>query len=77
MPNIPAVEVEQLRDMLKEPRPPFVLDVREPWEAELCNLPGSVLIPLGTLPQRLEELPKDRKIVVYCHHGGRSARATA
>lgn len=77
MSNVPAVEVEQLRDMLKSPEPPVVLDVREPKEAAICVLPGSILIPLGELPQRLAELPTDRTIVVHCHHGGRSARATA
>ena|ERR1700733_1531852 len=77
MSNIPAIEAEQLRDMLKSAQPPLVLDVREPREAEICKLPGSVLIPLGDLPQRVAELPTDRTIVVHCHHGGRSARATA
>jgi rhodanese-related sulfurtransferase len=77
MSNVPAVEVEQLRDMLKSSEPPVVLDVREPKEADICKLPGSVLIPLGQLPERLAELPTDRTIVVHCHHGGRSARATA
>lgn len=76
MSNIPAVEVEELRDMLKTSAPPLVLDVREKWEADICSLPGSTLIPMGSLPQRYGELPKDRMIVVHCHHGGRSARAT-
>ena len=77
MSNVPAIEVEELRDMLKSPEPPLVIDVREKWENELCSLPGSTLIPLGSLPQHLAELPKDRTIVLHCHHGGRSGRATA
>ncbi|HUY69162.1 MAG TPA: rhodanese-like domain-containing protein [Alphaproteobacteria bacterium] len=77
MPDIPAIEVEELRDRLRAAEPPLVLDVREPWEAEICCLPDSVLIPLGSLPQRVAELPRDRAIVVHCHHGGRSARAVA
>ena len=77
MSNVPSITVEQLRDMLASGAPPFVLDVREPHENEICKLPGSALIPLGSLPQRLGEVPKDKTIVVHCHHGGRSSRAVA
>mgnify|MGYP000261097046 CR=1 FL=1 len=55
----------------------FLLDVREPGEHDFVSLPGSLLIPLGELADRFEELsPRaDSEIVVYCHHGIRSARA--
>ncbi len=58
------------------PNPPALLDVREPGEHEFCALPGSRLIPLGELADRVGELEdwRDRDIVVYCHHGIRSAR---
>ncbi len=52
----------------------FILDVREPAEWADYHIPGSTLIPLGTLPDRLTELPRDREIVVVCHSGNRSAR---
>jgi len=52
-----------------------LLDVREPWEAEIAALPGAVLIPLGELPQRVGELDPDREVVAYCHGGVRSLRA--
>ncbi len=52
-----------------------LLDVREPWEAELVSLPGSVLIPLGSLGARLDELDRSLPVVAYCHHGVRSASA--
>jgi molybdopterin/thiamine biosynthesis adenylyltransferase/rhodanese-related sulfurtransferase len=60
--------------------PPLLLDVREAPEASFVSLPGSVLIPLGQLPDRLGELDalitnRNASIVVYCHHGVRSARA--
>ncbi len=55
--------------------PIVLLDVREPWEAELASLPGAVLIPLDTLEAALEGLDRDASIVAYCHHGIRSARA--
>ncbi len=77
MSNVPAIEVEQLRDMLKSPAPPVVLDVREKWENELCQIPTNKLIPLSSLPSRVAELDKDQTIVVHCHHGGRSSRAVA
>jgi rhodanese-related sulfurtransferase len=54
-----------------------VLDVREPWELEICRLSGSVDIPLAQLPYRAGELPTEGKLVVLCHHGARSLRAVA
>ena len=53
----------------------FILDVREPNEYQICKIPGSVLIPLGELPRRYAELPKDKDIVAHCKMGGRSAKA--
>jgi adenylyltransferase/sulfurtransferase len=53
-----------------------VVDVREPWEAEIARIAGAVLIPLGELAARARELPRDRPILVHCHHGGRSMQAT-
>ncbi len=52
----------------------FVLDVREPSEWEQVHIPGATLIPLGELASRVDELPKDQKIVVICHSGNRSAK---
>ncbi len=59
----------------REKKPHYLLDVREPEEHELASLEGGVLIPMGELGARLAELPKDRPIVVMCHHGIRSAHA--
>ena len=53
----------------------LILDVREPNEYQICRIPGSVLIPLGELPRRYAELPKDKDIVAHCKMGGRSAKA--
>lgn len=49
-----------------------VLDVREPWELNVCSLPGALSIPMRAIPARYPELPKDAEIVVVCHHGTRS-----
>lgn len=55
---------------------PLLLDVREPWEVEICAIPGAINIPMGTVPGRIGELPEDRDIVVVCHHGARSMQVT-
>ena len=77
MSNVPAMDVEKLREMMQSPTPPIVIDVREKKENDLCKIPGSVLIPVGELPQHLAQVPKDKPVVLHCHHGGRSGRATA
>jgi rhodanese-related sulfurtransferase len=55
--------------------PHSVVDVREPWEADICRIDGSLLLPLGTLSQSLDRLPQDKPLVVVCHHGMRSMQA--
>jgi adenylyltransferase/sulfurtransferase len=52
-----------------------LIDVREPQEYQICNIPQARLIPLGELPKRLHELDRSRPIVVHCKTGGRSAKA--
>ena len=52
-----------------------LLDVREPHEYQIAKIPGSILIPLGDLPKRLNELDKDADIVAQCKSGGRSQKA--
>ena len=52
--------------------PPLLLDVREPWEFDICRLPGATLLPMGRIMAALGELDRDRETVVICHHGIRS-----
>ena len=52
-----------------------LLDVREPYEWEVSRLEGAIHIPMQQLPRRLNEVPRDKEIVVYCRVGGRSAHA--
>ena len=54
----------------------FVLDVREDDEWAAGHIEGAVHMPMMSIPQRLDELPADRDIVVVCRVGGRSAQAT-
>ncbi|MES2071509.1 MAG: rhodanese-like domain-containing protein [Pseudomonadota bacterium] len=56
----------------KEKNPPVLLDVREPWEHETCHISGVVLMPMQSVPARINELDPDATIVCVCHHGGRS-----
>jgi adenylyltransferase/sulfurtransferase len=65
----------ELKAKLDAGETPFILDVREPNEYQINKIPGSTLIPLGELPRRYQELPKDRQIVTQCKMGGRSAKA--
>jgi rhodanese-related sulfurtransferase len=52
----------------------YILDVREPNEWTQFHISGATLIPLGDLPNRLNEVPKDRVVVVVCRTGHRSAQ---
>ena len=70
--EISVVELDRLR---RGGAAHAVLDVREPWETSICSIDGSLNIPLTMIPQSLERIPRDRPLVVMCHHGGRSARA--
>lgn len=74
--GVETISANELRDKLVTDKP-FLLDVREPYEHQRKNIPGSVLIPLGQLSARLSELEsfRDRTIVVYCASGTRSASA--
>lgn len=51
---------------------PFLLDVREPWEYEHCHIANTHLIPMQSVPGKLDALDKQAHIVVICHHGVRS-----
>jgi adenylyltransferase/sulfurtransferase len=62
----------ELQARLAAPEPPVVLDVREPWELEVAQLPGTLNIPMNELPPRLSELDSNRELVVMCRSGGRS-----
>jgi rhodanese-related sulfurtransferase len=53
----------------------LLVDVREPWEYDLCRIPGATLIPLGTLPANLNTLLDGDEVICYCHHGMRSLDA--
>lgn len=53
---------------------PLLVDVREPWEFEICHINGSVNIPMGQIPRQLDLFRRSNQTVVICHHGVRSLR---
>ncbi|HYL65188.1 MAG TPA: rhodanese-like domain-containing protein [Candidatus Methylomirabilis sp.] len=53
----------------------LLVDVREPWEFELCKIPGARLMPLGSLPANLQTLLGVDEVICYCHRGMRSLDA--
>jgi len=73
--NIPEISVQELEALRKANADIFILDVRNPDEYATCNLEG-YLIPFNELSSRLNELNKEQHIIVHCHSGGRSRRAT-
>lgn len=72
---IPEITVQELEALKNANADVVILDVRNPDEYEFCNLQG-LLIPLPELENRLDELNPDQHIIVHCHAGGRSRRAT-
>jgi len=50
----------------------LLVDVREPWETQICKIAGAQLIPMGSIPVNLQKLDVDGEVICYCHHGVRS-----
>lgn len=75
---MPEITPHELSERLENGDAPVLLDVREPFEVSIADLPdrGQIRIPMGELPQRYSELDPDSELVVYCRSGSRSARAT-
>lgn len=76
--SIPTIEPADLQARLEKGEAagpaPFLLDVREAAEFKGGHIPGSVLIPMGFVPKRLDEIPKEGEVVCICHSGARSGR---
>jgi len=73
MADLANVDVQNARELVDAGA--LLLDVREDAEFELGHAPGAMHIPLGEIPDHVEDLPKGRQIVAVCRSGGRSARA--
>ena len=66
--------VRELKERMDRKEDLLLLDVREPAELQVSRIEGSLTIPMGDVPGRLDELDRDREIVVHCKSGGRSAK---
>jgi rhodanese-related sulfurtransferase len=64
----------QLKEWLDDPAraKPVLIDVREPWEFDVCRIAGAKPMPMRSIPARFLELKRDSETVVICHHGARS-----
>jgi len=72
--EISVVEVKQLRDA--NPAGIVVIDVREPYELQICALADAEPIPMRQIPEHVATLPKDKHLLILCHSGARSRRVT-
>lgn len=54
----------------------LLIDVREQFEYDEGHIPGITLMPLGTIPNRLDEIPTDKEVIFVCRSGNRSNQAT-
>lgn len=70
------LSVAALAEWLSDPeRPrPLLLDVREPWEHQICRIEGAEMVPMQRVPAHAARLDPAQTIVCICHHGGRSAQ---
>jgi len=71
------ITVEELKARLDSGDDVVLLDVREPHERFICDLPSSTLIPMAEIPRRMDEIDRQRDVVVYCRSGARSSRVVA
>ncbi len=64
----------QLKEWMDDPvrEKPLLIDVREPWEFDVCRIGGAKPMPMRAIPARHMELKRDAETVVICHHGARS-----
>lgn len=73
--TIREITVQELQQAISDGDAPFLLDVRELQEIEICALEFDLAVPLGELEDRFEEVPRDQPVVVYCRSGARSMGA--
>jgi len=68
------ISPQELKQQLADNKDVLLIDIREEWEREAYNI-GGLHIPMGDIPARLNEIPKDREVILYCEKGIRSVIA--
>ena len=66
------IQPREVKQRLDRGEKLLLVDVREPHEYAICQIEGSVLIPMRTIPANLQKLDVDEEVICYCHHGMRS-----
>jgi adenylyltransferase/sulfurtransferase len=72
--EISVLEAKRRRTVA--PTHTVIIDVREPYELEICHVAGAEHIPMRQIPERVDSLPRDKHLMILCHVGGRSRRVT-
>jgi len=72
--EISVIEAKHLLD--SAPDATTLVDVREAYEMEICQIAGATHIPMQQIPEHLAALPRDGRLLILCHSGGRSLRVT-
>lgn len=72
--QLSVTAAKHLRDTT--PARTVLIDVREPYELEICRIEGAHHVPMRQIPEQWKTLPRDKHLLVYCHSGGRSLRVT-
>ena len=73
------ISVEETRDLLASlPDDTLLVDVREPFEYQTAKIEGAEFIPMRQIPEQVGSptLPREKHLLIHCHHGGRSLRVT-
>jgi len=72
---VESITTVELKQEIDQGTTKILLDVREPWEYKLCQIQGSINLPLSSITGRVGELEQDQDMVLICHHGARSFQA--
>ena len=69
-----TISAVELKELLETEKSIQLIDVREQFEWDICHIKGAQLMSMNSIPNRKEEIDKNQKTVLYCHHGVRSQR---
>ncbi len=70
------ITVQEAYRLVKNSPGVKIIDVREPFERDICSVAGADPIPMRQIPENMPTLPRDQHLLLLCHHGGRSMRVT-
>jgi len=70
------ISVQEAHRLAKNSGAVKIIDVREPFERDICSIASAEVIPMRQIPENVPTLPRDQHLLILCHHGGRSMRVT-